>query len=326
MYVIVTVDTENLQTPLKNNDYSFNAIDYEVNNENISSSRLIDIFNKYSISAVFFLAINEIDRFGKDSYRRLICKLNNANQDIQIHSHPFWSDVYKRRVHMYEYTYDEQCKLIKNMINNLKELGCYNIIAHRAGAYGANYNTIEALKANSIFIDSSYFYRHSNCKIEAEKINIFSNLNGLLEIPVTGFYKVIYLKLLFLKIKLKKQFAKTDLNSCSLEELIFFVENGEKNGLVFMNFFLHSYSLMNFDKSSKSFILNKKEEKKLTSFLEYLNSKENIKILNIKQINELMQKENLLDIKDFIPECIKFLTLGELVKKLLKKLQRKLSC
>lgn len=326
MYITITVDTENLQTPLKNNDYDFNVIDYEVNNDNISSSRLIDIFNKYSVSAVFFLAINEIDKFGKESYRNLISKLNKSEQDIQIHSHPFWSDKYKQRIHMHEYTLQEQKELIKNMLNDLRELGCSNILAHRAGAYGANDDTMEALKENSIFIDSSYFYQHSNCHIQATKVNVFSKLNGLLEIPVTGFFRITYLRLFFINIQLKKQFIKTDLNSCSLEELIYFVEHAKKNGLNFMNFFLHSYSLMNFNKATSSFTLNDKEEKKLVGFLEYLKTQDDIQIVNFQQINQLIQEENMLDIQDFIPEYKKFLTINTVIKKLFDKLQRKFNC
>lgn len=326
MYITITVDTENLQTPLKNNDYDFNVIDYEVNKENITSSRLINIFGKYKISAVFFLAINEIDKFGKETYKNLISKLNKAEQDIQIHSHPFWSDKDKKRINMYEYTLQEQKKLIKNMINDLKELGCSNILAHRAGAYGANNDTIEALKENSIFIDSSYFYHHSNCQIKANKVNAFSKLNGLLEIPVTGFFRITYLKFFFINIHLKKQFIKTDLNSSTLDELIYFVEEAKKNGLNFMNFFLHSYSLMSFNKATKSFTLNDKEEKKLLGFLEYLNTQEDIKIINFKQLNQLTQEKNMLDTKDFIPEYKRYVTVATIINKLFNKLKRKINC
>ena len=39
-------------------------------------------------------------------------------------------------------------------------------ISHRAGAYGANTDTLKALKKLNLEIDSSNFAEHNNCKIQ----------------------------------------------------------------------------------------------------------------------------------------------------------------
>ena len=65
---------------------------------------------------------------------------------------------------MWCYSFNEQVEILEHGIDCLKRWGAGKPIAHRAGAYGINIDTIKALKKVGIYIDSSMFFGHENCK------------------------------------------------------------------------------------------------------------------------------------------------------------------
>lgn len=279
VYAFLTVDTENMNSPLQKGLYDKNLL-------SIATVRpIIDLCDEFDIKAVFFLSVFEHCKFSKESVRNLAQYLDSHGHDVQLHTHPYW--CYGRE-HMWQYSLPEQIKIIKEGRDLLFDwLGRYPV-AHRAGAYGINHDTIKALQANNFYVDSSMYFQHSNCKINWSKNRLIEK-NKIVEIPVTGFFRQKYITLGDYKLKYRKKFIKTDIDWCTLDELVHFGRNAKVSNIKIMNFFMHSYSLLNYDTSFSKFSLNEKKRCKLKQFLKICTQDLNFCFTTFRQFWERYQ-------------------------------------
>ena len=159
-------------------------------------------------------------------------------------------------------------------------------IAHRSGGYSINADTVEALRAAGIALDSSMNIAHANAQI-TWSCNAVVAKDGLVELPVTVQDYVLKLPGLG---DLYRRTAKTDLNTCSLAELVAFVDFGAKNGLVPTNLFMHSYSLLRFDSSTSRSEPCADDAQKLDRFLALMRERGDVRVLNCAQVLDRYRK------------------------------------
>jgi hypothetical protein len=258
------------------------------------------IFYSHGVQATFFIDVYEYTYFGEKKFRQIVETLLKYNQDIQLHTHPAWGQDSRdnsattrlrlekscydpTRPWMHLYSLDEQIDILMHGIEKLENWGAPPPVAHRAGAYGLNRNTLHALKKVGINIDSSMFNGHLNCKYTCthNKPEIF---DGILQLPVT-YFKRSYNNRLYSRLVPNKQMnIKTDLDWCELSELLQFMDEARKNGLSFMNLFMHSYSLIKFDRNFRNFQPDKRDREKLENFLQFCYDANEVRIKSIKQI------------------------------------------
>ena len=292
IWLIITVDLENMNTPLAEKRYERNLVSVDV------IEPLLNILDKYRIKAVFFASVFEHCRFGEKPLREVLKFIEEKGHDIQLHTHPFWC---YGRTHMWEYSAEEQTKIIDDGRQLLKDwLGRYPI-AHRSGAYGINRDTLQALRRNNINIDSSMFHKRPNCKVTWSR-NQIAEKDGLLEIPVTGFYKQKYLDFRLFKIKYRKRFIKTDINWCSQEELLNFVEQAKKKNIKVVNLFMHSYSFLTHDQNFTNFDHDIKALNNFEYLLSNWSQDNQIRFITIQDFLALYHKDtNAFRGSDYVP-------------------------
>ncbi len=163
IYIMPTIDVEAIKDHKDLGD--FNKLISQVNS-------MDSIFLKYNIKGTFLIDVAE-----PFEWQIVFDKLKR--HDLQLHIHPnFISD--KDRLLMWEYSSKEQCKIINECLDRFKEYRGNKPEIFRAGAYGADDNTLKCLVKNNIKCDMSYFKDHKNCKIK--KIP-----KGLIEVPVSVF-------------------------------------------------------------------------------------------------------------------------------------------
>eukprot|EP01047_Picozoa_sp_COSAG01_P050971 COSAG01_NODE_5204_length_4413_cov_2.276541_2_plen_337_part_00 len=258
------------------------------------------IFKSYGIQATFFLDVYEHSFYGNDAMQGVVDTLLKYDQDIQLHTHPGWFEDARdfkhvtkmrrekscfdyKRPWMWCYSLEEQVEILQHGIDCLKRWGVGMPVAHRAGAYGLNKDTIMALKKVGIPIDSSMFYGHKNCK-EVWSHNQVIKKMGILEIPVTGYCLDEYLTCNFLKYKFHdNRFIKTDIDGSSLKELSWFLDQAVNNNLSVINFFMHSYSLLKFHKKFKWIKSDLRKRNTLETFIEYALNKNDVEVASIKE-------------------------------------------
>lgn len=135
----------------------------------------------YGLKAVFFVEPLFSTRFGIGALQDVVGLIQEYQQEIQLHLHTEWVDealqpllpniTYKRQ-HIKQYSLEEQKVLIHRGLELLKGAGCDNVNAFRAGSFGANLDTLKALKHNQIKFDSSYNYTFTKtyCDIKTDQI------------------------------------------------------------------------------------------------------------------------------------------------------------
>ncbi|PYJ62580.1 MAG: hypothetical protein DME24_03295, partial [Verrucomicrobia bacterium] len=161
-----------------------------------------------------------------------------GGHEIQLHTHPDLMYDPKRQS-MHEYSLAEQTTIIRDGMALLREWTGKAPIAHRAGSYGANKDTLKALHANGIFLDSSFFYRHGNCRLPFANLNSPFKADGIWEVPVTVHPRPV--RRLGISLPFVKRYGKLDVNWMSGPQLCKAIE--QLHGTIpYIVTFLHSFS------------------------------------------------------------------------------------
>ncbi len=210
---------------------------------NLATYWIAKNLEEYRFPGVFFLDVYGTAEFPKASYPALCERLLKGGHSVQLHTHP--DRMYDRqRLNMHEYTLQDQVAIVRKGAELVQEWTGKYPIAHRAGRYGANVDTLTALRENGILLDSSFFYGRENCKLPFPMSNLPFTAHGVLQIPVT----VAPIPIAKLGRELPEwtqvfwhRYQKIDVNSMSADRLCRSIK-GLLGKVPYLVTFLHSFS------------------------------------------------------------------------------------
>lgn len=313
--IVVTVDLETPQTPLRTGFCKSNLFDPTINGQHLGYSLILRIMKQFRLRGVFFVNVYEAALWGDHVLQAVCQEIVNAGNEVGLHTHPGWS-YDPVRIHMRQYSFGEQTKIVADGLGMLMRWipGCV-VVAHRAGAYGLNKDTLIALRENDIPIDSSMFYGHPNCRLTWSRNQVVAR-DGILETPITGFFREKILEIAGIPLCRRTSFVKTDIDWASLDELKFFVEEAKNNDIRVMNLCLHSYSFIRFNADLTHFEPDYHDIEKFQHFLEYATADSAIRFVTMKELFEIYQKDPsyLLDGSDYVPTYCRKLSYKDLIK------------
>ena len=325
VYIYPTIDTEGVHGSRPFEQFILGEVGEK---EDWGALRLARIFKEFDVSATFFVDCYEYTYWGEDKMSKLCQGLEKLSQDVQLHTHPSWRDdprdfdwirkmkreqsyMPQRYDFMSKLSLDQQIDVIaqgKELLN--KWIGKYPI-AHRSGGYSINDDTITALRKNNIPIDSSMNISHANSKITWSRNAVINRDGNILEIPVTVFSRSYEI----FGIPIFQKLMKTDIDECSVHDLLEYVDCAEREGVKFLNLFFHSYSLLNFNRDFTRISADPLEVKKLRKLLTELRKRDYVRFVDSKDILT-MYKENQdcfsgTDIIPVIPNNSEVVRLGK---------------
>ena len=238
----------------------------QIGNREFGIPLIIDILNKHNLKATFFVEPFCSFYFGEKIIKEICHYILNRGHDVQLHLHPNyqifkcpdWQERAKRKELfpdiIAKYTLDEQINLIRQAKKILEKCGV-TPIAFRAGCFGANLDTLTALKENDFLIDSSYnlSFLGKTCFIHPSRftshfslltshlspltyLNDLALINGIYELPITNYYDF--------KIGNFKRLRTLDICASSFYEMKKILRYGLKKGPKYITFILHSFSLI----------------------------------------------------------------------------------
>ncbi len=231
-----------------------------------------------------FLNVYESKKWEKEGFGRICDNICKRGFDVQLHTHPYWMyDV--NREHMHEYSLEEQKTIIKDGIQLLSYYTNEKPVAHRAGAYGANKDTIEALRQNGVKYDFSMFYGHPNCKINL-CINKLQKNRQIIEMPVTV-------------LKNNDLLTKFDVDWLVEDDLLKALYLLKKSSLNVVTLFLHSYSFLKYKQKEDVFEPDYEDMIKFIKVLDAIYKDDEIEVITVKEFVQLYEKgyfnENIRD-------------------------------
>ncbi|UWZ79276.1 hypothetical protein L9S41_16575 [Geoalkalibacter halelectricus] len=207
---------------------------------------IMDIADRYGIPLTFFVEVLNKYYFGENETREVCEYILGRGHDVQLHLHPNYLNfreenpgAQRYRDNMSAYSLEEQSALIAEGKELLTRYCGRAPIAFRAGNYGADANTLKALKENGFVIDSSYnaaFPKHSR-RICEDQINDAVHLHGVWELPITNFIEDVPFK--------GRRLKPLDLNGVSFAEMKSVIDQScPGQGLENLTIILHSFSFV----------------------------------------------------------------------------------
>jgi len=124
-----------------------------------------ELLKEHGLIGVFFVEPLFSGRFGLEPLTEIVALLREREQEIQLHLHTEWVDEWPTQVFacgrgkqqfLRLFPRDEQCMLIADGMHRLERAGADPVNCFRAGSFGFNADTLDALAACGIPYDSSY--------------------------------------------------------------------------------------------------------------------------------------------------------------------------
>ena len=249
--VFITIDTEHsiggafadpALKPVGNDKRIYGRVD----GKEYGIPLIMDIADRYGIPLTFFVEVLNKYYFGEDETREVCEYILGRGHDVQLHLHPNYLNfreenpgAQRYRDNMSAYSLEEQSALIAEGKELLTRYCGRAPVAFRAGNYGADANTLKALKANSILMDSSYnaaFSKHGR-RIHTEQLNDAVEIDGVWELPITNFIENIPLR--------GERLKPLDINGVSLAEMKAVIHQAiDGRGPRSLTLILHSFSFL----------------------------------------------------------------------------------
>lgn len=160
---------------------------------------ILKMLSEHRLRGTFFVEPLFAYRFGREPLAEIVGLIKAAGQDVQLHLHTEWADEAKpaildsathKRQHLFQYSLEEQTKLIAKGKAMLESTGATDICAFRAGSYACNRATLQALHNNGIRFDSSCNpsrpWSAADFPADARGQRVIA-LDNTIEIPITVF-------------------------------------------------------------------------------------------------------------------------------------------
>lgn len=155
------------------------------------------VLAEHGLEGVFFVEPLFANRLGTQALADIVGMVSRHRQDAQLHVHTEWLDeaheplfphISHKRQHLPMLPLEEQTRVIAEGLRLLRAAGAKHVNAFRAGNFAFNTDTLAALAANGIAIDSSYnacvLGRDSGLR-PGEALTEPLQQGGVLEYPVT---------------------------------------------------------------------------------------------------------------------------------------------
>jgi len=156
----------------------------------------MDRLDAHGLKGVFFVDPLVALVAGSDMVRRIVHPILDAGHDVQLHAHTEWLGMAahgptdgRGGQNMADFSTADQVRILDYGIARLVEAGAPAPVAFRAGNYGANDDTLEALGRVGIRYDSSYSpdYEGSVCRISLDRDCALPVQRGrVVEVPVSA--------------------------------------------------------------------------------------------------------------------------------------------
>lgn len=221
-------------------------LEAQVNGVNVGVNGMIDACERHGVVPSVFFSPYDYRTIGEEHVRNAARYIVARGCDIQLHTHP--EGLYDPdRLWMYEYSLDEQIEIVRHGISKIREWTGVTPVAHRAGGYSADGNTLRALAANRVYLDSSLYWNHELSHLGNQDFGIDSLLEatGMTEVPLSV-YDARDSATLFGRPMppLKPWQRKVDIDWGDDRELLSVITGLSAHGAPTITLFLHYYSFL----------------------------------------------------------------------------------
>ena len=222
-------------------------------------SHKLEMFERYGVKAVFFVDPMPALIWGVAAIEDVIGPILEAGQDVQLHCHTEWlalassaNPLGSKRTgqNLFDFELEDQHRILEYARDTLIAAGAPPPIAFRAGNYGADDNTLIALKYLGLAYDTS----HCPALPGASRISLGSDIRepvrhkGLIEVPVGSIST------------LGGGQRHAQITALTLAEMRAAIRHAQRSGRETFTLVTHSFELINRRKQSVNRIVRRRFE------------------------------------------------------------------
>ena len=231
-------------------------------------TRTLELLAAHGLKGVFFTEPLFSKRFGSGPLEEIVGLIQAANQEVQLHLHTEWADeitppllpgLDHKHQFLWMFNRDDQAFLINSGIDLLRAAGVERINAFRAGSFGMNADTLDALGLVGINYDSSFSGLVTEKKSGLESLDSAQSpvrVGEVWEYPMSQFTDAM------------GRLRHAQLGACSygeLEWLLWYAAENEWDSVVILS---HNFELMNQRKDAPDPVVSRRFER-LCQFLQH---------------------------------------------------------
>jgi len=244
--------------------------------DRLGITKIMDILESFNARATFFLNVYEIAKHGEQVIRDAAELIHARGHDLELHTHP-------RPMYSYYRISDaplvDQIAIIEKGRRLIERWTGKIIIAHRAGAFGANLDTLSATESTGLLAECSLSYGSKvfiSLTKQLDAHNLVQRIGNIWEIPVTYYHQFS-----FFNWRSKRML---DIEGSSLAEIKKVTRWALRNNIPTVCILLHSFS---FTRKGKP---NHRVISRLSALLAWLRTLNDIQINTIDQLCTQLQQ------------------------------------
>jgi peptidoglycan/xylan/chitin deacetylase (PgdA/CDA1 family) len=231
--------------------------------------RMMDLLESHQVRGTFFLNVYEVAKHGDEVVRRAARAIHGRGHDLELHTHP--RPMYPP-YGMSQASFDEQVEILERGIALIEQWTGKRVVAHRAGAFLANGDTLRAVAAVGLAADCSLAPgSHDSVPLikELGASNLVQRIGGVWEIPVT-FYEQV-------RIGPWRSRRILDIEASSLAEIKRVTRVAIRQGLPTVCILMHSFSFTRHGRPDERII------RRFSALLEWLREQDDIEVDTVER-------------------------------------------
>lgn len=231
--------------------------------------RIMDLLDRHAFKGTFYLNVYEAARHGEPVIAEVARAIHQRGHDLQLHTHPKPMFGY---TDMQDADYDEQLRILLRGMELIRQWTGKKVIAHRAGSYAANLDTLKAAHAAGLAIDASFspITRSSGLSRQLSAGNLPGVVEGVAVLPVSYYIQV--------GIGRWQSPRLLDVEASTLDEFKSVIRQFRNGGAPVVNLMMHSFSFV------RSGSANSAMERRFDQQLEFLKTEPGIEVVTVSQL------------------------------------------
>ncbi len=246
--------------------------------EEYGITRIMDLLEARDFKGTFFVTPYEAAKHGEGAMAAAARAIHSRGHDLQLHTHP--GPMYGIS-NLSQADLTRQTEILSQGMEMLERWTGKRAIAHRAGAYAADLNTLEACRRLGLVVDASLSPAAPNTKLaqQVAPTNFPLELNGVLELPVTYYVQAAVGGWRSLRI--------VDIEASTLKELRSIVRQARDQGLPMVNVMMHSFSFVRYGRVSHDV------EQRFEDLMDFLAHEPGLEVVTVTDFYRTWQSGNV---------------------------------
>lgn len=252
---------------------------------------MMDILDRHGMKGTFFFNAYLDSHYPEADVEQVVRQIVDREHDVQLHTHEefrcfsicgtkdidCWHQCTKKQSYMSGNTLENQIAIIGEGARNIEKWSGRYPVAFRGGGFDADFNTLKALRALNIPVDSSLFNPGHQLATKLP-VNNVGEYEGIVEVPLYNYTEDLILR----------KFPRIlDIESNTLLEQKYLLNEAIKKGTRAVVLLMHSFS---FCRPGYGCPIDSNIER-FNNLLAYINTVPDIKVITFREFWDMYQEK-----------------------------------